>query len=49
MNRMNDSEALDAFRQTVARIVRRLLEEDKEPRQQQQQEEKVGEACHSSA
>ena len=37
MNRINDSEALDTFRQTVARIVRRLVEEGEE--QQQQQEE----------
>ena len=44
MNRINDSEALDAFCQTVARIARRLLEEDEE--QQQQEEEKP---CHSSA
>ncbi len=45
MNRINDSEALDTFRQTVARIVRRLVEEGEE--QQQQQEE--GKPCHSSA
>ena len=45
MNRMNDSEALDTFRQTVARIVRRLVEEGQE-QQQQQEEEKP---CHSSA
>ena len=44
MNRINDSEALDTFCQTVARIVRRLLEECEE--QQQQQEE--GKPCHSS-
>ena len=44
MNRINDSEALDTFRQTVARIVRRLVEDNKE--QQQQQEE--GKPCHSS-
>jgi hypothetical protein len=43
MNRINDSEALDTFRQTVARIVRRLVEDSKE---QQQQEE--GKPCHSS-
>ena len=44
MNRINDSEALDTFRQTVARIVRRLVEDREE--QQQQQEE--GKPCHSS-
>jgi hypothetical protein len=44
MNRINDSEALDTFRQTVARIVRRLVEEGEE--QQNQQEE--GKPCHSS-
>ena len=45
MNRINDSEALDTFCQTVARIARRLLEEGEE--QQQQQEE--GNPCHSTA
>ena len=44
MNRINDSEALDTFRQTVARILRRLVEDSKD--QQQQQEE--GKPCHSS-
>jgi hypothetical protein len=44
MNRINDSEATDTFRQTVARIVRRLLEEGEE--QQQQEKRKP---CHSSA
>jgi hypothetical protein len=43
MNHMNDNEAVDTFRQTVARIVRRLLEEGEE---QQQQEEKK--PCHST-
>jgi hypothetical protein len=46
MNRLNDSEALDTFRQTVARIVRRLLEEGEG--QQEQQQEK-GKPCHSDA
>jgi hypothetical protein len=46
MNRLNDSEALDTFRQTVARIVRRLLEEEQEQQQHQQEEEN---ACHSNA
>jgi hypothetical protein len=45
MNRINDSAALDTFCQTVARIVRRLVEEGQE-QQQQQEEEKP---CHSSA
>lgn len=44
MNRINDSEALDTFLQTVARIVRRLLEEGEE-----QQQQKEGNPCHSSA
>jgi hypothetical protein len=45
MNHMTDNEAVDTFRQTVARIVRRLLEERQEEQQQQ------GEAipCHSNA
>jgi len=30
MNNMSDSEALDSFRQTVAGIVRRLMEEQQE-------------------
>ena len=47
MNRINDSEALDTFCQTVARIARRLLEEGEEQQQQQQQEEEN--PCHSSA
>jgi hypothetical protein len=47
MNRLNDSEALDTFRQTVARIVRRLLEEGEEKQQVQQQEK--GNPCHSDA
>jgi transposase len=46
MNRINDSEALDTFRQTVARIVRRLLEEGED---QQQQQQKEGKPCHSNA
>lgn len=46
MNRLNDSEALDTFRQTVARIVRRLLEEGKG--QQEQHQEKV-KPCRSDA
>ena len=46
MNRMNDSEAMDTFCQTVARIARRLLEENEEQQQQQQEEEQP---CHSSA
>ncbi|MCL7453310.1 MAG: hypothetical protein M8467_09700 [Anaerolineae bacterium] len=46
MNRLNDSEALDTFRQTVARIARRLLEEGE--KQQVQQQEK-GKPCHSDA
>ena len=46
MNRLNDSEALDTFQQTVARIVRRLLEEGEE---QQQQQQKEGKPCHSNA
>jgi len=41
MNRLNDSEALDTFRQTVARIVRRLLEEGEGQQQEQ------GKPCHS--
>jgi hypothetical protein len=45
MNHMNDNEAVDTFRQTVARIVRRLLEEGEEQQQQQQEEEKP---CHST-
>jgi len=45
MNRLNDSEALDTFRQTVARIVRRLLEEGEE----QQKSEEDGKSCHSDA
>jgi hypothetical protein len=46
MNRMNDTEALEAFRQTIARIVRRLLEEGE---QQQQQQQKEGKPCYSNA
>ena len=46
MNRINDSEALDTFCQTVARIARRLLEEGEEQQQQRQEEENP---CHSSA
>ena len=45
MNHMNDSEALDTFRQTVARIVQRLLEQD----QEQQQRKEEGKPCHSNA
>ena len=37
MNHINDSEAVDTFRQTVARIMRRLLEERQEQQQQRQQ------------
>ena len=47
MNHMNDNEAVDTFRQTVARIVRRLLEERQEEQQPQQQEKKA--PCHSAA
>jgi Arc/MetJ family transcription regulator len=47
MNHMNDDEAVDTFRQTVARIVRRLLDERQEEQQQQQQEEEI--PCHSVA
>ena len=47
MNHMNDNEAVDTFRQTVARIVRRLLEEGQEEQQQQQQEKRT--PRHSSA
>lgn len=47
MNHMNDNEAVDTFRQTVARIVRRLLEERQEEQQQQHQEKKA--PCHSAA
>jgi hypothetical protein len=39
MNRINDSEAVDTFRQVVARIVRRLLEEGE--RQKKQEESDV--------
>jgi hypothetical protein len=46
MNRLNDSEALDTFRQTVARIVRRLLEEDDEQHKSQEEDRK---SCHSGA
>ena len=46
MNHMNDNEAVDTFRQTVARIVRRLLEERQE-QQPQHQEKKA--PCHSAA
>jgi hypothetical protein len=46
MNRLNDSEALDTFRQTVARIVRRLLEEGEGQQEQLQEKEKP---CHSDA
>jgi hypothetical protein len=48
MNHMNDSEAVDTFHQTVARIVRRLLEERQEEQQQQRQQEKRT-SCHSNA
>ena len=48
MNHMNDNEAVDTFRQAVARIVRRLLEERQEEEQQQQQQEKKA-PCHSAA
>ena len=47
MNHMNDNEAVDTFRQTVARIVRRLLEERQEEQQPQQQEKKA--PCRSAA
>ena len=48
MNHMTDNEAVDTFRQTVARIVRRLLEEKQEEQQQQRQQEEAI-PCHSSA
>ena len=46
MNHMNDSEAVDTFLQTVARIVRRLQEERQEKQHQPQDEESP---CHFSA
>lgn len=48
MNTINDSEALDSFQQTVARIVRRLLEEGEDGRQAQEVEGEE-KPCRSNA
>ena len=39
MNNMSDSEALDSFRQTVAGIVRRLMEEQQENNMEKKEKE----------
>jgi hypothetical protein len=48
MNNINDSEALDSFQQTVARIVRRLLDES-ENGMQEQKAEREEKSCRSNA